>query len=81
MGGWDEALALYELDRMSAGQSDKTIRIRLASAHVMIRGLAAMGVTDPGEVTRAHMLAYLAKERRRRAGAGPASHYADCKSF
>ena len=75
---WDIMIDHYELDCLSAGQTDRTIRTRLCSVRSMARKLATHG---PAEVTKNDMVAYFATELRRRTGAGPATHFADCRSF
>ena len=74
---WESEILLYELTCQSAGQSARTITC-LCSIRSMARKLATSG---PRQVRKADMVAYLAAEVRRRRGAGPAAHYADCKSF
>ena len=75
---WESEILLYELTCQSAGQSGRTIITRLCSIRSMARKLATSG---PHQIGKADMVAYLAAEVRRRRGAGPATHYADCKSF
>ena len=64
---WDTEKLRYELDCLSAGQADRTIKTRLCS----IRSMALkLGTAGPDEVTRNGMARYFAAEIRRRTGAG-----------
>jgi site-specific recombinase XerD len=75
---WRNAILLYELTCQGEGQSERTIRTRLCS----VRSMACkLGTAGPAEITKNAMVAYLAAEVRRRKGAGPATHFADCRSF
>jgi integrase/recombinase XerC len=78
---WADDLVLYELVERSAGKSRRTIEMRLSSVRVMSKGLADLGVSEPSKVTRAIMARYLSDQAQRRTGAGPATHFCDCKSF
>jgi site-specific recombinase XerC len=75
---WRNAILLYQLTCEGEGHAERTVRTRLCSVRSMARKL---GTAGPAEVTKNAMVAYLAAEVRRRKGAGPATHFADCRSF
>jgi site-specific recombinase XerD len=78
---WDDAIASYILSQQCDGRAPTTISSRRSAIRVLARCLIAKGRTDPAEVTRQDMVAYMIDRQEACGADGTVTHHANVSSF
>jgi site-specific recombinase XerD len=79
--GWAAARTGYELHLLAQQRSRRTILSRRSSMSLLARWCINEGITDPAEVTRAHMQTYMVASYTGRQGSGAETVFQGVKSF
>lgn len=79
---WSMALLGYELDAESRGLKSRSIENRKSAIRGAARWLEAEhAITDPADVTKAHLQLCMSRAHKERAKSGARTHYNDLKAF